>query len=233
MAPLFTCALKGTRKQRQRRCTGKGGYSLSRKRIAPFKSPKRKVSIGSLRLEQPLCLRNANACARRCRVSAAIRFASAPTPRCRSAHLAEVQPNFRLLQVCTALLLPAKAALLRSPCFKHEKRPPQRSFSCSFKSSNAARTAATTKAEKVQSLPRIAASISSSISLGKRTDLFVVGGTLGILKAIVLTCNTFYMTSVLQSCRNMRNINVLHLHRNRRLCYGIRKNVPFALQRYH
>ena len=41
--PLFFCALKGTWKQRQRRCTGKGGYSLSRKRIAPFKSPKRKV----------------------------------------------------------------------------------------------------------------------------------------------------------------------------------------------
>ena len=66
--PLFFCALKGTWKQRQRRCTGKGGYSLSRKRIAPFKSPKRKVSIGSLRLEQPLCLRNANACARLRRV---------------------------------------------------------------------------------------------------------------------------------------------------------------------
>ena len=30
---------------------GKGGYSLSRKRISPFKSPKRKVSIGSLGVE--------------------------------------------------------------------------------------------------------------------------------------------------------------------------------------
>ena len=35
--------------------------------------------------------------------------------RCRSASLVEVQPNFRRLWNCTILLLPAKAALLRSP----------------------------------------------------------------------------------------------------------------------
>jgi hypothetical protein len=34
---------------------------------------------------------------------------------CGSADLVEVQPNFRLLWICTILLLPAKAALLRSP----------------------------------------------------------------------------------------------------------------------
>ena len=89
-----------------------------------------------------------------------------------------------------------------------KKRPRQRSFSCSFRSSRAERTAATTNAENVQSLPRITSSISSSISLGKRTDLLVVGGTLGILKAIVLTCNTIYMTSVLHNARNMCTINV-------------------------
>ena len=89
-----------------------------------------------------------------------------------------------------------------------KKRPRQRSFSCSFRSSRAERTAATTNAENVQSLPRITSSISSSISLGKRTDLLVVGGTLGILKAIVLTCNTIYMTSVLHDARNMCTINV-------------------------
>ena len=88
------------------------------------------------------------------------------------------------------------------------KRPHQRSFSCSFRSSRAERTAATTNAENVQSLPRITTSISSSISLGKRTDLLVVGGTLGILKVIVLTCNTIYMTSVLHNARNMCTINV-------------------------
>jgi hypothetical protein len=39
----------------------------------------------------------------------------APIIRCRSAHLVEVQPNFCLLWICTILLMPAKAALLRSP----------------------------------------------------------------------------------------------------------------------
>ena len=34
---------------------------------------------------------------------------------CGSADLVEVQPNFRLRWICTMLLLPAKAALLRSP----------------------------------------------------------------------------------------------------------------------
>ena len=67
--PLFFCALKGTWKQRQRRCTGKGGYSLSRKRIAPFKSPKRTrgespstPDIGSLDLEELHTLRNQVQC---------------------------------------------------------------------------------------------------------------------------------------------------------------------------
>ena len=41
---------------------GKGGYSLSRKRISPFKSPKRKVRIGSLDLEEVHSLRNGSAC---------------------------------------------------------------------------------------------------------------------------------------------------------------------------
>ena len=77
----------------------KGGYSLSRKRITPFKSPKRKVltlqassskSCDACRLHFPA--RGIAA------FSVAIRFASAPIIRCRSAHLVEVQPNFRLLQ---------------------------------------------------------------------------------------------------------------------------------------
>ena len=75
----------------------KGGYSLSRKRITPFKSPKRKVltlqassskSCDACRLHFPA--RGIAA------FSVAIRFASAPIIRCRSAHLVEVQPNFRL-----------------------------------------------------------------------------------------------------------------------------------------
>ena len=82
--------------------------------------PKERRLIGSPKLEQPLCLRNATACVRRSRVSFARRFASASTTRCcaavggsaalrmrhtpcgcRSAHLVEVQPNFRLPPVST------------------------------------------------------------------------------------------------------------------------------------
>ena len=67
-----------------------------------------------------MCLRNATSCARRCRVSIAIRFASAPIIRCcaavggsaalrmrhtpcgcRSAHLVEVRSNSRLPPVST------------------------------------------------------------------------------------------------------------------------------------
>ena len=58
--------------------------------------PKERRLIGSPKLEQPLCLRNATACVRRSRVSIARRFASASIIRCRSADLIEVQPNFRL-----------------------------------------------------------------------------------------------------------------------------------------
>ena len=80
----------------------KGGYSLSRKRITPFKSPKRKVltlqassskSCDACRLHFPA--RGIAA------FSVAIRFASAPIICCRSAHLVEVQPNFRLPPVST------------------------------------------------------------------------------------------------------------------------------------
>ena len=79
---------------------GKGGYSLSQKRTAPFKSPKRKVltlrdwglkrctacGIGSLR----------GSIASLAAIGAAIRLASAPIIRCRSADLVLVQPNHRL-----------------------------------------------------------------------------------------------------------------------------------------
>ena len=39
----------------------KGGYSLSRKRVSPFKSPERKVSIAGLGLEELHALRNVSA----------------------------------------------------------------------------------------------------------------------------------------------------------------------------
>ena len=82
--------------------------------------PKERRLIGSLDLEQLLCLRNATACVRRSRVSFARRFASASTTRCcaavggsaalrmrhtpcgcRSAHLVEVRSNSRLPPVST------------------------------------------------------------------------------------------------------------------------------------
>ena len=55
------------------------------------------------------------------------------------------------------------------------------SFSCcSSKFSKAMRTASTTKAEKVQSVSRMAVSTCSITSLGKRTDLLVLVGAFGI-----------------------------------------------------
>lgn len=48
------------------------------------------------------------------------------------------------------------------------------------KSASAARTAAMTNAENVQSFPWIAFSTDSTTSLGKRMVLFVVGGVDGI-----------------------------------------------------
>ena len=40
---------------------GKGGYSLSQKRVSPFKSPERKVCIAGLGLEELHALRNVSA----------------------------------------------------------------------------------------------------------------------------------------------------------------------------
>ena len=87
-----------------------------------FESPKRTQgalpldpAIARFGLEELLSLRN--------RVSAVFCCDTiwlAPIIRCRSAHLVEVQPNFCLLWICTILLMPAKAALLRSPHFNRK-----------------------------------------------------------------------------------------------------------------
>ena len=94
----------------------KGGYSLSAEReYPPLHPPRERALIGSFGLERLLCLRNGNACARRCRVRTARRFASASIIRCcaavggsaalrmrhtpcgcRSASLVAVRPNHRL-----------------------------------------------------------------------------------------------------------------------------------------
>ena len=75
---------------------GKGGYSLSQKRVSPFKSPERKVYIASEQLEELQCLPTALPIARRCRVWICYTIWVTSTTRCRSADLVEVQPNFRL-----------------------------------------------------------------------------------------------------------------------------------------
>ncbi len=57
--------------------------------------------------------------------------------------------------------------------------------------SNAARTAAMTKAENVQSFPWMAVSTCSITSLGKRMVLFVVGGIDGILKLPIIITSQY------------------------------------------
>ena len=79
----------------------KGVFSFA-KENTPFGTPReRRFFIASEQLEELQCLPIATSCARRSRVAVAIRFASASIIRCRSAHLVEVQPNFRLPPVTT------------------------------------------------------------------------------------------------------------------------------------
>ena len=93
----------------------KGGYSLSEEReYPPLHPPRERVSIGSLELEHPLCLRNATACVAvlltLTAIGSAIRLASASIIRCRSASLVAVQPNFRL---------PPVSSMRRAPAMPH------------------------------------------------------------------------------------------------------------------
>ena len=80
-----------------RRGAGKGGYSLSQKRISPLLIPQEKgFSIANEQLEElrrlPIALPARGVAA----LDVAIRFAAASIIRCRSAHLVGVQTNFRL-----------------------------------------------------------------------------------------------------------------------------------------
>ena len=77
------------------------------------------------------------------------------------------------------------------------------------------RTASTTKAEKVQSLPTMAFSTCSITSLGKRMDLFVVAGILGILNLLIIHLKCYSALSVL---RYALQIYVAFVAR---LCYDI------------
>ena len=70
-------------------------------------------------------------------------------------------------------------------------------FCSSSTSSTAARTAAMTKAEKVQSFPWIRDSTRSIRSFGNRMVLFVVGGLEGILKDMRYTSQSIYWFSLI------------------------------------
>ena len=105
--------------QRRRRCgllpatcrgADKGGVSLFEKEIPlPYTLPE-KIFIASEQLGEVRCLPIALPCARRSRVSIAIRFASAPTIRCRSAHLVEVQTNLLLPTMHTVSIMRTAAS---------------------------------------------------------------------------------------------------------------------------
>ena len=88
--------------------------------MAPFGTPRERLRLAVQSLND-LCASEMRLPARGvAALGVARRFASAPIIRCRSAHLVEVQPNFCLLWICTILLMPAKAALLRSPHFNRK-----------------------------------------------------------------------------------------------------------------
>ena len=140
-------ALRPRGLQRQRRCTNQGGiFSFRGKRISPLHPPRERVSIGSLELEHPLCLRSATACVAvlltLTAIGSAIRLASASIIRCcaavggsaalrmrhtpcgcRSAHLVEVQPNFRLPPVPTMRRAQQCRYFARSlpPSYRHSR----------------------------------------------------------------------------------------------------------------
>ena len=71
--------------------------------------------IGSLRLEWPLCLRNENTCARRCRVWCCYTTWPTSTTRCRSAHLVFVQPNHLLSAIHIVLVMRTAASTAMPP----------------------------------------------------------------------------------------------------------------------
>ena len=93
----------------------KGGYSLSQKRISPFGTPRERLRLAVSGLRKSLASGMEMPARGVAAFRVAIRLASAPTIRCcaavggsaalrmrhtpcgcRSAHLVEVQPNFRL-----------------------------------------------------------------------------------------------------------------------------------------
>ena len=77
------------------------GCLFFEKRHPSLTPSQRKFFIASEQLEELQCLPIAPLACGRAAFGPAIRFASVSTTRCRSAHLVEVQPNFRLPPVAT------------------------------------------------------------------------------------------------------------------------------------
>lgn len=92
--------------------------------------------------------------------------------------------------------LPRYRSLVSSSCFSA-------SSSSSRRLSRATRTASTTKAENVQSLPRMVSSTSDITSTGKRMLLGSVAGILGILNFRI------GFTSIIGLCGNVHFSNFL------------------------
>ena len=88
-------------KQRRRRCTNATPIFFPEKENGRRPSKRKAFPIASEQLEELQCLPIALPCARRCRGWRCYTIWLAPIIRCRSAHLVEVQPNFRLLPVPT------------------------------------------------------------------------------------------------------------------------------------
>ena len=90
----------------------RGIFSFLGKRISPFDPQEKGIFIASEQLEEvrrlPIALPARGVAA----LDVAIRFAAASIIRCRFACDSLPLRNFRLLQICTNLPLPAKAALL-------------------------------------------------------------------------------------------------------------------------
>ena len=79
----------------------RGIFSFHGKRISPFDPQEKGIRIVSEQLEELQCLPIALPIARRSRVGLCYTTWLAPTIRCRSAHLVEVQTNFLLPPVFT------------------------------------------------------------------------------------------------------------------------------------
>ena len=79
----------------------RGIFSFHGKRISPFDPQEKGIRIVSEQLEELQCLPIALPIARRSRVGLCYTTWLAPTIRCRSAHLIEVQPNSHLPPVAT------------------------------------------------------------------------------------------------------------------------------------